>query len=167
MPTLRAPIDRFPFRLLRRHVGRGAEDDAGVRRRRARDSRGVGERGGCIARCGWSQRFRETEVEHLDRAVTPHLDVRRLQVAVNDPLLVRGFERLGDLLRDRQRFVDRDRATRDALGQVLALDQFHHERGDAAAFFEAVDGGDVRMVERGEHLGFALKSRQPVVVCRE
>ena len=49
---------------------------------------------------------------------------------MDDPLLVRRFERLGDLLRDRQRLVERDRAARDALRQVVALDQFHHERAD-------------------------------------
>ena len=42
------------------------------------------------------------------------LDVRGLQIAVNDALLVRGFERLGDLPRDRQRFVERQWAARDA-----------------------------------------------------
>ena len=63
----------------------------------------------------------------------PHLDVRGLQIAMDDPLLVRGFERLGDLLRDRQRLVERDRAARDPLRQILALDEFHHERGDAVA----------------------------------
>ena len=75
---------------------------------------------------------------------------------MDDPLLVRGFERLGDLLRDGQCFVDRDRASRDALREILALDEFHHERRDAAALFEPVDAGDVRMVQRGEGLGFAL-----------
>ena len=34
---------------------------------------------------------------------------------MDDALLVRGFERVGDLPRDRQRLVDRDRAARDAL----------------------------------------------------
>ena len=46
-------------------------------------------------------------------------------------------------LRDRQRLVERDRAARDPLRQVLALDQFHHERAHAAGFFEAVDLRDV------------------------
>ena len=38
-----------------------------------------------------------------------HLDVRRLQIAVDDPLLVRRLERLGDLPGDRQRLVDGNR----------------------------------------------------------
>ena len=32
------------------------------------------------------------------------------------------------------------------------------------AFFQAVDAGDVRMVQRREHFGFALEASEPVVV---
>ena len=63
------------------------------------------------------ERLREPEVEHLDRAVGPDLDVGRLQIAMDDALLVRGFERLGDLPRDGQRFVERKASARDALGE--------------------------------------------------
>ena len=73
----------------------------------------------------------------------------------------------GDLLRDRQRFVERNRAARDALREVLALDEFHHERRDAAALFEAVDTGDVGMIQRRERLRFARESRQAIGVVRE
>ena len=70
----------------------------------------------------------QAEVEHLDGAVGPDLDVGRLEIAMNDALLVRGFERLGDLPRDRERLVERERPARDAVGERLALDQLHHER---------------------------------------
>ena len=50
-------------------------------------------------------RLGETEVEHLDRAVGSDLDVRGFQVAVNDALLVRGFERRGNLPCDGERLV--------------------------------------------------------------
>ena len=59
--------------------------------------------------------LREAKVEHLDGAVLPYLDVGRLQIAVDDPLVVRRFQGLGDLLRDRQCFVERDRAVYDPL----------------------------------------------------
>ena len=78
-------------------------------------------------------RLGEAEVQDLHGAVGPHLDVRGLQIAMDDALLVRGFERLGDLRRDRQRLIERDRATRDALREILALDEFHHEGGHAPA----------------------------------
>ena len=110
-------------------------------------------------------RFRETEVQHLHRAVGADLDVRGLQIAMDDALLVRGFERVGDLLRDRQRVGERDRAARDERGQILALDQLHHERGEVGCLLESVDRGDVRMIERGEHFGFALKAREAIGVA--
>ena len=86
---------------------------------------------------------------------------------MNDALLVRGFERLGDLLGDRQRLVDRDRAVRDALRQIVALDEFHHEGVDAPGFFEAVDGRDVRVVQGRERLRFAREPRQAIGITGE
>ena len=86
---------------------------------------------------------------------------------MDDPLLVRRFERLGNLLRDRQRLVERDRAARDPLRQILALDQFHDERAHAAGFLEAVDVRDVRMVQRRERLRFAREPREPIGIVRE
>ncbi len=58
-------------------------------------------------RSGGVERLRKTEVEHLHRAVRAHLDVGGLQITMNDALLVRGFQRLRDLLRDGQRFIER------------------------------------------------------------
>ena len=52
---------------------------------------------------------------------------------MDDALLVRGFERLGDLPRDGQRLVERDRPARDALGQVFALDELHDQARVTAA----------------------------------
>ena len=96
-----------------------------------------------------------------------HLDVGRFQIAMNDPLLVGRFERLRDLLRDRQRLVERNRPACDAIGQRRPFDQFHDERAGAATLFEPVDGGDVRMVQRGEGLGFALEARETFGIGRE
>ena len=84
------------------------------------------------------------------------------------PLLVRRFERLGDLLRDGQRFVDRDRASRDALRQDPRPRRVpSRARVTPSALFEPVDRRDVRMVQRGEDLGFAREPRQPIGVVRE
>ena len=91
----------------------------------------------------------EPEVEDLHGPVGPHLDVRGLQVAVDDSLLVRRLQRLGDLSRDGQRVADGDCATRDALRQILPLDQLHHERRHAAGCFEAVNVRDAGVIERG------------------
>ena len=83
---------------------------------------------------------------------------------MDDPLLVRGFKRYGNLSGDGQRFVNRDRPARDALREILALDQLHHESLHAVGVLEPVDRGDVRMIQRGEDFRFALKAGQAVGV---
>ena len=80
---------------------------------------------------------------------------------MDDPLLVRGLERLPDLTRDGEGFVDRQGPLRDAFGERLALDELQHERRHAAGVFESVDPADVGMVQRREQLRLALESRQP------
>jgi hypothetical protein len=48
-------------------------------------------------------------------------------------------------------------------GDRTKADQFHHQR----ALFLAVDGGDVRVVERGQDLCLALEARHAVRIVRE
>jgi hypothetical protein len=66
---------------------------------------------------------------------------------------VRRFERLGNLLCNGQSLVEGDRAARDALRQILALDQFHDEGQSAAGLLDGMDRGNVGMVERRQRLG--------------
>ena len=106
--------------------------------------------------------LRQPEVEHLHGAVGRDLDVRRLQIAVDDALLVRGFERVGDLARDRERLLNRQRARRQTLGERRALDQLEHEAADAVGLLEAVDRADVRMIQRRQHPRLALEAREPL-----
>ncbi len=61
------------------------------------------------------ERLRQPEVQHLDDAVVADLDVRRLQIAMDDALLVRRFERVGDLPGDGQRLVERQTGRRRAM----------------------------------------------------
>jgi hypothetical protein len=54
----------------------------------------------------------------------------------------------------RSQVLERQRSPRDALREVLPLDQLHHQpkapAGGSRKIDEPVDGGDVRMIERGE-----------------
>jgi hypothetical protein len=56
---------------------------------------------------------------------------------------------------------------RYALRQIVALDEFHDERRDARTLLEAVNGGDVRMVQGREYFRFALKASEPIGISRE
>ena len=115
-PDVGAFVDRLALRLLRAHVGGGPDDHAqpaGHRGHRRRQRR--------VRRALVGHRLGEAEIEDLDAVVGRELDVGRLQVAMDDPLLVRRVERLGDLRRDRQRFGDRNRplARSDRLASAL------------------------------------------------
>jgi hypothetical protein len=54
-----------------------------------------------------------------------------------------------------------------AMRQIVTVDEFHHEGGHGLAFFQAVDRGDVRMIEGGQHFRFAPKTREPIGIGRE
>ena len=49
---------------------------------------------------------------------------------MDDALLVRSFECIGNLLCDRYDFVERQRTARDPIGERLPFDQFEDERPD-------------------------------------
>ena len=97
-PDVGPLVDRLAARLLRAHVGRGPENHP---------SRVPPTVSRCFQpphppdlylfpRC----KFRQPKIEHLHHAVGRDLDVRGFQIAMNDPLLVRRVERVGDLARD-------------------------------------------------------------------
>jgi hypothetical protein len=113
------------------------------------------------------QGFRQTEIEDLHRAVLPDFDVGGFQVAVHDALFVRRFERLRDLSGNGQGCVGRNRAPSDALGEVFAVNELHHERADTARVFDAVNVCDVRVVQRREHVRFALETGEAIDVAGE
>ena len=57
-------------------------------------------------------------------------------------------------------------ASADVFRQRLALHQLHHQRAQALGFFQAIDGCNVGMVQRGQGAGFTLKARQGLAVMR-
>ena len=85
---------------------------------------------------------------------------------MDDPLFVRRFERVGDLLCDRERFIDRDRAARNAAREVRPRRVPSRAR-NVGRPLEPVNGGDVRMVERGECSGPARESRDTIRIKGE
>ena len=85
---------------------------------------------------------------------------------MDDPLRVRGFERVGDLRRDRQGFVDRQRTARNPIRQRGPFDEFEHQGLHAVGLLHSVDGRDVGMVERREQPRFAGKPGEPLRIAR-
>ena len=69
------------------------------------------------------------------------------------------FEGVSNLPGKGQRLVDRNRPTSYPIRQGLAGDQFHRQEMAAVVFFQAEQGGDVRMIQRREDFGFTLEPR--------
>jgi hypothetical protein len=86
---------------------------------------------------------------------------------MDDAEFVRGPQRLGDLLRDRQRLVERNRPAGEAFGEICSLHEFHDQRGRGACLFEAVDLRDVRVIQRRQRFRLALEPHQPIGIAGE
>ncbi len=86
---------------------------------------------------------------------------------MDDPLLVCLFEGLGDLASDRKAFIYGKTSLGQPIGQGRPLDQLHDQGRAAAARLQAVDLGDVGVVEARQELGFALEAGEPFGVLGE
>jgi len=86
---------------------------------------------------------------------------------VDHAALVGRLQRLGDLQRGPQRLLTGHRAARKLLGEIFALDELHGQEARAPVLMDAIDAGDVRMVERGEEPRLALEAGQPVGIAGE
>ena len=166
-PDVGALVELLPAHLLGAHVRRRTHDDAGVRgvhrhrRRLVRRARGR------------LDGLRQTEVEDLHHPRFGQHDVGGLEIAMDDALRVRGVERIGDLPRDRERFVDvlSIPLARSSAGhpvrERLPRDQLEHERANALRFFEPVNARDVWMVERRQEPRFAVEPLQALGILRQ
>jgi hypothetical protein len=113
------------------------------------------------------ERLCQSEVEDLRARVAgaPRFrlqhDVGGLQIAVDDPFLMRRIERGGDLSGNSESLGDGQRPARQPICERWALDQLEDERRHAITFFQSVDRADVGMVERGEQPRLAREAHAP------
>ena len=86
---------------------------------------------------------------------------------MDDALLVRGFERIRNLPRDRHGVTDGNRAARDQIGECFAFNELEDDARQVLGLLEAVDGGDVGMIQCREQLRFTLETSQSLGILRE
>ena len=153
-------IHRLAPHLLRRHVADGAQHGAGTGVLRGRQQ--VRARA-----AGRACSLGEAEVEQLRAPLVRHEDVLRLQVPVNDPLLVRRGQSLCDLRGEVDRLAGAKRALPEAYAQRLAFEELHDGVRGLAVPPEIVDGEDVRVREGRNRAGLALEAGQRLGVARE
>jgi len=86
---------------------------------------------------------------------------------VNNALFVGGLECIAYLAANLQPGLTCGRPLGDVLGQRLTRDVLEHQERHAPDVLEAVDGGDVRMVELREDAGLALEAGEAFRVAGE
>jgi hypothetical protein len=112
-------------------------------------------------------RLRQTEVEDFHFSAGSELDVGRFQIAVDDAPFVRGFQGIGHLQRDAEHLPHGNRTGLEAILQGRALDQLEDEAVRLSSFLEAVNGADMRVIERRENLRLTLETLDAVWIGRE
>ena len=143
-----AHVQFLAQRLLGRHVGRRTHRRAraGQVLRRHRQGRRSSRRGhdGLL----YCRHLRQSEVEHLGMPALGDQDVRRLDVAVDDPLCVRRIQRVGDLDSQVQHLLHRHRCARDQVFERGSVQVFHDDERTTLGFIDLVNRADVGMVQR-------------------
>ncbi len=164
-PDVGAAIGGLAASLFGAHVGRRAQQRSGARHGR-RDRGRVRQAGRAIrVRRVALERLGEAEVEQLELAVLRQHDVGRLEIAMDDAAVVGRLEPLCHLQRQLQRLLERDRSLCEPGGEILPSDQFHDQGVVLALVLQAVDAGDVRVVEGCQHLGLALEPRHALGIA--
>ena len=101
---------------------------------------------------GASDLSRKTEVQNLDAPVACEEHVLGLQIAVDDPLLVRCGEAVGDLDADLDRLARRHGAGCETLSKRFSFEQLRDRIRGAVVGADVVNRQDVRMRQRGDRL---------------
>jgi len=154
---IRARVSGLPAHLLRRHVPDGAQCDAGLGHGRHR-----------LARARRRRRVaRQAEVEDLHAAVAHEEEVLRLQITMDDVLLVRSRQAVRDLRRDVERLPERQGPALQALAQRFPLQHFSDDEDLALVEPGVVHRENVRMRERGDGLRLTLETRAPIRIARK
>ena len=102
-----------------------------------------------------AQQLGDPEIRDLHPALFVEQDVLRLDVAVDDALLVRILERLADRRHDDQRLLRRQLPGLQQLPQAHPIHELHQQVIEAVGLAEVIDGDNVRMVEAGQRLRLA------------
>jgi predicted nuclease with RNAse H fold len=144
----------LPFTCSGRHVAERAEHDAGLGARRRRQVRVLRDAPSvCVS-------FARPKSRILTRPSLVTNTFSGFQVAVDDPLLVRGGEAVRELDRVLRRLAHGERAARHPRAQRLALEQLRDDVRRAVVRAEVVDRGDVRVIQPASGLRLLLEAPQ-------
>ena len=136
-----AMIDLPAARLLGRHVGDRAEHQPGI-------GVGLGQRLAARVAAQRVDQLSQAEIDDLGMTIFRQHHVGRLEIAMDDPLVVGARQAFGHFRRDFERAAGRQMSAREHVAELLAPHQLHRDEADTVGFVDLMDDGDVRMLER-------------------
>ncbi len=151
-------VDGLAAGLLGGHVGHRTQDLARHRQLAADglqlrvEIRGARSR----ARSGFEE-FGEAEIEQLDLTLVGEHHVFRLEIPVDDAVLMSVSQPVGDRCADLQPLLQGQASIGENLAQGLPFDQLHHQERVTVGLADLVYHGDVGMVEGRRCLSLALE----------
>jgi len=152
-------IERFAADLFRGHISDRANGAARTGKELLVDGAGFAlcDRGGTrgIGICGY---FREAEIENFGVAEFGDKDIGGLDVAMNDAAGVSGLEAGGDVDGNVEEFIGIERLVTQEMLESEAIEKFHGDESLAVLLTDIVNGADIRMIEGGSGLRFALEA---------
>jgi hypothetical protein len=109
-----------------------------------------------------------TEVDHINEVAQRDQDVRRLDVAVDEVVSVRGIQGLGDLADKVHSPLRRDPTVRfEHPEDIGAVHQAHVNEELAIDLAEVMNGNDVRIPQSRGDVRFTLESLDELLVTRQ
>src|SRR5688572_2430678 len=109
---------------------------------------------------------RESEVQHLYPSLRSDDDVLRLYVPVDDSLRMRRGQRICDLHRNVQGFLQCQGSFLDSAEECLAFDILHDDIDLITRLYLSVNRTDIGMVEFGRRPSFCCQTLSCAFVCQ-
>ena len=150
-------VNDLPLDLFRRHVGHRAHHHPDSGQRLGGELAGIGGVTSILE-------LGKTEIHHLDSAVAVDHDVRGLEVAVDDALVVGRRHRLGERGRQVKEALDVESILRDHPVEGPSIHQLHRQEPNAACVLYRVNRDNVGMIERRHRPRLAFETVQPLRV---
>jgi hypothetical protein len=110
--------------------------------------------------------LRQPEVENLGVPAFGNKNIRRLDVAMNDPFRMRRVERVGDFNRQEDDGFVLQRFSRDEMFQRGAIQKLHGNERLLTVLADLVDGANIGVIESGSCSRLTAKAFQRLRVFR-
>ena len=102
----------------------------------------------------------EAEIQNLGVAALGHKNICGLDIAMDDAFGVRRVQSISHFDGDLQNALQLHGAAGDGVFESHAIEEFHGDERFAVLDSDVVDGADIRVIQRGRGLRFALETRQ-------